>query len=351
MSEEQQSIVEGTKKFRVSKITILSAIISGVLTLMIMSFVFQRLLSINILQREIVKLQNSLVESGYDMAYENLSFNKFSLFHILTIKDLKIYSQNPKNYYEWSVPKLYIGSSLISARKLDITFDDKHKFQKGLTTYKASFPNLNIEFGLSKKYNLNSIILNSQNIDIENNLFIKEFGISARKKELNHFGELQPFFEIYINARDIKIDDNLDFPLEKEISRIYVNANIVGLMNSEKTYGETIDNWLQKGGMVDIKRLVVNWSPLLLVGRGDLYFNEKMQPKMRLMTSSKAFVETIDKLEKQHFIQRKGAFVAKILLNNKSFKTKEDDKYFTVTTPISISAEEILIENVPVKKF
>lgn len=350
MSEEE-SIVKPAKKFRVSKITILATIVSGVLTLMIMSFVFQRLLSINILQREIVKLQNSLVESGYDMAYENLSFSKFSPFHILTIKDFKIYSQNPKNYYEWSVPKLYIGSGLINARKLEITFSQNHKFQKGLTIYEASFPRLSIEFGLSKKYSLNSIIVSSQNIDIKDNLFIKEFGISAKKKELNQFGEMQPFFEIYMNTKDIKLDDQLEFPLANEIARIYMNANIVGLMSSENTYGETIDNWLQKGGMVDIKRLIVNWPPLLLVGRGDLYFNEKLQPKLRLMTSSKAFVETIDKLEKSRIIQRKGAFVAKILLNNKSFKIKEDDKYFTVTTPINISAEEILIENIPVKKF
>lgn len=350
MSEEQ-ILVEPAKKFRVSKLTILSAIVSGVLTLMVMSFVFQRLLSINILQKEIVKLQNSLVEAGYDMAYENLNFSKFSLFHILTIKDFKIYAKNPKNYYEWSVAKLYIGSSLISARKLDITFAKDHKFQKDLTTYEATFPNLSIEFRLSKKYSLNSIIVNSQNMEIKDNLFIKELGITARKKELNQFGDMQPFFESYFNAKDIKLDEQLNFPLENEISRIYMNANIVGLMNAEKTYGESIDNWLQKGGMVDIKRLIVNWPPLLLVGRGDLYFNEKLQPKMRLMTSSKAFVETIDKLEKGRFIQRKGAFVAKILLNNKSFKLKEDDKHFTVTTPINISAEEILIENIPVKKF
>lgn len=350
MSEEQ-IIVKVAKKFRVSKLTILAAIVSGVLTLMVMSFIFQRLLSINILQREIVKLQNSLVEAGYDMAYENLSFNKFSLFHILTIKDFKIYSQNPNNYYEWSVPKLYIGSCLINTRKLDITFANNHKFQKGLTSYEANFSDLVIEFGLSKKYSLNSIIVNSQDVNIKDNLFIKEFGITARKKELNQFGELQPFFEIYMNAKNIKLDDQLEFPLENEISRIYMNANIVGLMSAENTYGETIDNWLQKGGMVDIKRLIVNWSPLLLVGRGDLYFNEKLQPKMRLMTSSKAFVETLDKLEKGHILQRKGTFVAKILLNNKSFKLKEDDQYFTVTTPINLNAEEILIENIPVKKF
>lgn len=52
-----------------------------------------------------------------------------------------------------------------------------------------------------------------------------------------------------------------------------------------------------------------------------------------------------------NFLERKGVFVAKILLNNKSFKLNPDDKYYTVTTPININSNQILIENIPLKTF
>ena len=52
-----------------------------------------------------------------------------------------------------------------------------------------------------------------------------------------------------------------------------------------------------------------------------------------------------------NFLERKGVFVAKILLNNKAFKLNPEDKYYTVTTEININSNQILIENIPLKTF
>ena len=102
--------------------------------------------------------------------------------------------------------------------------------------------------------------------------------------------------------------------------------------------------------MIDIKKLIVEWAPLTMVAHGDLYFNEKLAPVLHLNTSSKGLEETIDMLQ-DNFLESKGVFVAKILLNNKSFKLNKDDKYYTVTTPININSNQILIENIPIKNF
>ena len=49
------------------------------------------------------------------------------------------------------------------------------------------------------------------------------------------------------------------------------------------------------------------------------------------------------------WLESKGVFVAKILLNSKAFKMNRDDKFMTVTTPIDYKDGKLMIENIVVK--
>ena len=69
------------------------------------------------------------------------------------------------------------------------------------------------------------------------------------------------------------------------------------------------------------------------------------------MTSSKALLRLIDDLQKNGFLERKGVFVADILLKSKGFKLHEEDKHLTLTTPINYQDGKLSVENITVKNF
>ena len=52
-----------------------------------------------------------------------------------------------------------------------------------------------------------------------------------------------------------------------------------------------LENWKTLGGGIDVRRLVVNWGPLLLVARGDVFFDKQQVPYLHLRSSSKALNE------------------------------------------------------------
>ena len=88
-----------------------------------------------------------------------------------------------------------------------------------------------------------------------------------------------------------------------------------------------------------------------MVGRGDLYFSEKLEPRLHLNTSSKALISVMELLEEEQIFERKGVFVSRILLKNKAFKMNEQDEFQTVVTPIDYKDNKLLIENIPVASF
>lgn len=337
-------------KFRFNGTLLLSAVISGFITLSLLIFWFVRGYTISILKQEIVKFEKSMAEIGYDFSYGNLSFSRFSPFNILTVKDLKIYSLDGKNYYEWHAPELKISSGLFSSQNLKLSFSPEQSFQKGLNVYHLLTPALTTKIQLNEN-GIKDLTIAAKDFQIADVLSAEYLNISAKQTDSEDGLKFNPFFETKINVKNIRLDDAVELPLDKDIFRIYLHANIAGKMQSAETYRESVDEWLHSGGMIDIKRLIVNWNPLLMVARGDMYFNEKLEPNLHLMTSSKAFIETLDVLEKAEMLDRKGAFVVKILLNNKAFKLKQDDQYNTITTPINFNSGEVLIENIPVKKL
>lgn len=347
MKEKLKKFISNLKKYR---LMFLSAVVSAVVFYGIAALLLQRAFVLNSIKGEINKAIASLNEAGYDAAYEHIGFSTFPFLPMVRIENFKIYSLRPGNYYEWSTPELTLDAGIFAPDHLSLSFDRYHEFRKNDKKYPAEFPVLDIDFHFDDKNGVTNITAEGIGLNIQGLFSVGGLKFAAQRMSPLQINELAPFFENHLDAQDIVIAEDIDIPLLKHIERLYLNANIIGVMNSSATYGESINNWLRLGGIIDIKKIIINWHPLVLVGRGDLYFNEQKEPVLHLNTSSKALLETMDKLQ-DVFLDRKGVFVAKILLNNKAFKLSKDDKYDTVTTPINVNSNQILIENIPVKTF
>lgn len=344
-------VKEKLKQFRQAhSLAFLAALITALLTYILYWMILQRAFCLNQIKAEINKFQNGLLEIGYDIAYDKAEFSSLSPFSMVKFENLKIYTLDPNAYFEWKIPQLKINAGMFNAEAVNLSFSREQDFQKGTKVYPAEFPIFDIELKIDKKTGLKDFTLEGMGLNIQGVGTIGSIIIASQRMAPHQISDFTPFFENHIELKDVTISEDIDFPLLKKIERIYVNANIIGILNTNTSFAKSFDAWVRLGGIIDLKQIVINWNPLLLVGRGDLYFNDKLEPNLHLNTSSKAFVEILDKLQ-DNFLERKGVFVAKILLNNKSFKINENDKYNTVTTPININSNQILIENIPVKTF
>lgn len=332
------------------RLALVSALIAAIITYIGLGIVLQRTWSLNLVKIEINKFQHSLLELGYDIAYDEASFGKFSPFSLLTFKNFKIYATNADDYFEWSTPELKINTGIFSPATLSISGSRNQEFQRGNQKYPAEFPVFKVDLKFDQEIGLKDITIEGVGLNIQGLATIGSLKLASQRMAPRQISEFTPFFENHVELENVVISEDIDFPLLKTIERVYLNANIIGVIGAQESYAKSFDAWLRLGGIIDIKKLIINWSPLILVGRGDLYFNDQLEPNLHLNTSSKAFIEQLDKLQ-DSYLERKGVFVAKILLNNKKFKLNKDDKYYTVTTPININSNQILIENIPVKSF
>lgn len=328
--------------------TIASFVAAFVFVLLCIFAFVQRSFGLNLINKEILKIQESLLNAGWDMAYDKAETSSFPLFAPVKFSNFRIYALDGSK--EWKTEEFEIDMDLFDCGHIELKTAREQSFTFGGKIYPADIPVLNIDLTFDRELGLKSVDVGGTGWNIQDLVTVDSFRLASQRMAPLNISELTPFFENHIEIKGAKISEQIDFPLRKKINRIYTNANIVGMMSAKQTYNETLAAWMRLGGVIDIKKLIVEWAPLTLVAHGDLYFNDKSEPVLHLNTSSKGLEETMDMLQ-DNFLERKGVFVAKILLNNKSFKLNPDDKYYTVTTPININSNQILIENIPLKTF
>ena len=147
----------------------------------------------------------------------------------------------------------------------------------------------------------------------------------------------------------VNLNGLLDYPLTSYIRKMYAQFNLVGNLSGNEPFVTAAEKWLHEGGFVDVPNVTVSWDPLLLVGKGDIRFNENFEPTIQIKTSSKAIINLLNDLKNNKFLDRKGVFVANILLAAKGFKMKDDDEYLTISTPIAYRDNKLTVENITVK--
>ena len=310
---------------------------------------FERLDAIKNIRREIVRLEESLNEIGYDIAYEDLSFSSFNPFQIMSVKNLQFYSRRAGEHLAWRLPELNLRTGFFNSRKITFSLPEGQLLELADQKHTVAMPEATAEIRTDKDDRLTQLIFLAKNIKISGLADIEEIQIASRRMAAQQLNELAPFFENYIDIRNITFNALIDYPLTQTIERLYLNADIIGTIYGAATYKSDWDNWKALGGGIDIRRLVVNWGPLLLVARGDVLYDKQMRPSIRLRSSSKALSELLDELESKGYLESKGVFVAKILLNSKAFKMSKDDKFMTVTTPIDYKDQKLMIENIVIK--
>lgn len=298
---------------------------------------------------ELLRLEKYLNEFQLDLAYDNIEFNNIFFHPLVQIDNLQIYNLQGRELWRLNIAKVTAQPGLLNVNKLSFQTEGAASFSFGADKFPVSgAASLKIIAGQQGGFNMLHFRLSDA--DIKNLAKIKEAKLDIRSlHSLQHEALIMPSLESHIEIRGIKLNGLLKYPLSSDIQRIYAKTSVMGTIPLKDSLYLGLETWLQTGGFVDIPKLIVNWQPLALVGRGTINFNEELHPRINIQTSSKAMTELLNDLQKNGFLDRKGVFVANILLNSKAFQLNEDDKYLTLTTPVSYRDNKLAVENITVK--
>jgi hypothetical protein len=158
-----------------------------------------------------------------------------------------------------------------------------------------------------------------------------------------------PLYFVKLDAKKIRLDDMTGWPLNKQIDHFYLYSSLQGIWDEDMTLGESFYDWIDNNGYLAIHKGILNWKPFIMVANGDIRFNENDESTISLNTASLAMVETIDALSENNFISKKGAYVVKLLLNNKGVKQSPTDEYETVVSPVKINKDGLFLENIKLR--
>lgn len=309
----------------------------------------QRKVFISQLKKQIMYSIEALNQSGWDLAYDYADFNAFPLFPLAEFDNVKIY--NRQKPIAWNCQNISFNNSIINPGKLIFQLEGKQFLSFDTKVHDVKIANLEIFSEHENNGNLKKISLKILDLSISDLADIEQIIFNCMQTEtINSVRDL-PSLKNILEIKNIKLNGLLNYPLTQTIKRIFIDSEIIGKINFENNFHSDLREWMLKDGHININDFNLNWPPLLMVGKGSLYFNENFKPILQLNTTSKALNVLIEDLESKNWLDSKGVFVAKILLSGKSYKSDEDDEHLTVTTPISLRDDALLVEKIAVKKF
>ncbi len=352
LEEKDAAAEKKASKFHLSsnqKWAAFSFIIAFLVVLLFSNAYLQRKALIYHIKQNMLYSLQALSESAWDVAYDDISFNAFPLADLGTIKNIKIYNKYDRR--SWTCEYVNFDNSILMPSNFKITLAPKQFLMLDGKPHNLSIPNYQFSFSLSSTAYIQKILFQAYNIAIQDLADIEEFSFAFKTLAPNDVNPNAAFAKSVLELKNIKLNGLLNYPLSQNIKNIFIDSEIVGKIDFSAPFAAALREWLAQDGLVEIKDAQINWPPFLMVGKGTLTLNEKFAPVLRMNTTSKALMPLIEQLEQQKWLDSKGVFVAKILLNNKSYKNDENDEYLTVTTPISVIDNSLLIEKIAVKKF
>ncbi|MBR1605620.1 MAG: DUF2125 domain-containing protein [Alphaproteobacteria bacterium] len=329
------------KKVYRYRILLLSGLISFGICLWLMTMFFSRSYAIGILKSKFDELEKNLQSIGYDFAYDNLRFYSFSPWQIMRIKNFRIYSLDEKDFVQWTTEELNVDVGLFNRSTVDIYLGSQQNFQVNKRIWRIFLPGADIQLRL-KNDAAKEINLSVKDIQIENLCSVKTLSLHAKHQQT-------PYLSWSLDVQGVDIDDMTGWPLNKHISHIYLDNHIQGNVENDVLLSEAFYDWVDKGGEIVVQKAILNWKPLIMVANGHITFNENADPVVSLNTASLAMLETLDRLSENKYVSNKGTFVAKILLGNKAVQQNVTDKYKTVVTPLKISKDGVILENIKIR--
>ncbi len=291
-------------------------------------------------KQEFEKAIAGLNDIGYDVAYDSISFSSISPFKIAAIKNFKLYKQDNEHFWAWNVEELGINASILNYGSLVFYFNGAQTVQIGEESFSAHDEGLSLkaQFDADGLYNL---LMRAKKFEAEGAFSLKEFRWAVQRLDEDKK------YNSKIDLRHVALLGSHSWHMSDVIEEFFADIDVYGTFEAAKSYRDSLTAWDESLGNIEVNRLILNWKPLVLVGKGDISFTENLVPEMKLVTTSRGLVESLDNLEKAEVFDGKSVLVAKILLSSKMTKLRSEEDPEAIISTISVLPNQINIENIP----
>ena len=291
-------------------------------------------------KQEFTKAISGLNNLGYDIAYDDISFSAISPFEIVSIKNFKLYRQNGDKFWAWNVPELGVNASLLNYGAFVFYLSDGQSVQIGEKTFPARLESSIAKARFDDK-GLYNFLIKLKKFDVEEQFSVKEFNWAIQRDDNEHK------YSSKTDIRHVVLNETNSWNMSNVIEEFFIDMDVFGEFKQAQTYRQSLLQWNNNDGRVDVNRLILNWKPLVFVGKGNLIFDKNLKPEMRLVTTSKGLIETMDNMEKAGIFDGKSVLVAKILLSSKMTNLQPEEDPAAIISTFSILPHQLNIENIP----
>ena len=328
-------------------------LVTGITCFFVFLLIFWILLTRNYLvassKNVFLNLVNSLNQAGYDIAYDDVDFYSFSPVNVLTFKNISLYKISD-NSWRLTFPQLSVNADLLNYKKLNLHISENIFFSSQDNSTSISLQESMISLRWQDD-GINNLMAELKNINIQNIANIDNIKFALQRSFAKHINNDMTFLENYLEIANTQLNP-MTFPnLPQKIDEFYINADILGKIDFKNSYFDDIKSWISSSGKIDIKKLILNWKPLVLVSKGTLNIDENFSSDLKLLSTSNGMLETLDIAENAGLFDKKGVFVAKIILGNKATPSSENDGTYTIISPINWSKQGLTLESVPLISY
>lgn len=309
------------------------------LVIVILWAIFARTYGTHILKNNFIQLISALNQKGYDIAYDDIEFSSVSPFQIMKIQNFKLYHTENGNRWEWNVPEVILNANLLNYKAVSVYFSPSQSVivNQDKFAFTANELVCNTYF---KDSGLYSLLFNAGNIVFENGVKVKSIKWAVQQND-------DETYDSKLDIRHVELLEGKSWNMNTAIEEIYAELKTTKKFSDTGNYYDSLLTWQKDGGRFDIQRMIVNWDPLVLVGKGRISFNSHLSSKISLMTTSKGAEQTLDNLGDAQIFDSKNVFVAKILLSTKQKEWEaQGNTEGTFSLPISYSDGQFMIENI-----
>lgn len=294
---------------------------------------------------------SSLNEIGLDIAYDNIKFNYLFFRPVITIENPQIYTLEEDNYWKVQFSDIHADYSIFNTTNLHWQFSEKGNivFNNKLHNITSVDTFLNIH---NKQERL-QFGFQSNDLNIQNFADIKNISVNLQPSDIptSKVTNGIPYYSLFIEFKDILFNNNIKHPLSSKIKLFSTKLDIINKFSFDESFLLSLETWSKNGGFIDIPQIALQWSPLILVGRGNIYLQDILYPKININTTSKGMLKFIEGLKGFSSFNSVNLYVLNILLSNKSFLLNPEDTEQTISTPIKYIDGKLSIENLIIKDF
>ncbi len=120
-------------------------------------------------------------------------------------------------------------------------------------------------------------------------------------------------YELTAQASDLRLPANLKLPLGELVSRLELEADVMGDVHSHP-WPEALQRWRDSGGVVEVSRLHVRYGPLRLALEGTVALDGNDQPMGAFVARGEGLPETLDVLHQRGVLPGPGVASARLAL-------------------------------------